>query len=273
MLPTLMVRQYGWNKPHYDPSKPMAVKAMPYIFKAAVLPRKFSLRKRMPNPYDQLTLGSCTGNALARLIAWLRLLAGKLTLPVANTPAGTPSRLMIYYDERAREGTVNSDAGASIHDGIHSLHKQGACMEDLWPYDVSKFAVKPPKQAYRAGLTDLLVNYAAIDVADRMSKKQAIFNDHPVVMGFTCYPELESDVAARTGQVAMPTGTEQPIGGHAIIKTGWDDDMKIGNHVGAYEWCNSWSAAWGDQGYGWAPYDYFDNPQLADDMWIGQSIN
>lgn len=273
MLPTLTVRRYGWNRPHYDPSKPMAVRVMPHLFKAQALPRKFSLRSQMFNPYDQSDIGSCTGNGLARILAFLRVLAGKLTIQQANTPAGTPSRLMIYYNEREREGTTSTDSGAAVHDGIHALNKQGACMENIWPYDTSKFAVKPPSQAYRMGLSDLLVTYAAIDTADQSSKKLAIINKRPVVFGFTCYPELESAQAARTGQVALPSGTEQPIGGHCVVKTGWDDDMVIDGHKGAYEWCNSWSGSWGDAGYGWAPYDYFDNPQLADDMWIGETTN
>ena len=32
-----------------------------------------------------------------------------------------PSRLFIYYNERVMEGTVNSDSGAQIRDGIKSV--------------------------------------------------------------------------------------------------------------------------------------------------------
>ncbi|MBK7766096.1 MAG: hypothetical protein IPI44_08275 [Sulfuritalea sp.] len=50
-----------------------------------------------------------------------------------------PSRLFIYYNERAMKGRVREDAGAQIRDGIKTLAKQGACPESLWPYDRARF--------------------------------------------------------------------------------------------------------------------------------------
>ena len=61
----------------------------------------------------------------------------------ANTIAGAPefdqmkqavkvftaSRLFIYYNERVMEGTVKSDSGAQIRDGIKSVGSIGACPE------------------------------------------------------------------------------------------------------------------------------------------------
>jgi hypothetical protein len=41
------------------------------------------------------------------------------------------------------EGTVNSDAGAQIRDGIKTVAKQGACHEQIWAYDITKFRTKP----------------------------------------------------------------------------------------------------------------------------------
>ncbi len=267
---TLMVRRYGWKRPLPCHNKPMISQVMPHLLKVGALPRKFSLRNLLFNPYDQLTLGSCTGNALARALAFCLLMESKLTKIQCNTPAGTPSRLMIYYDEREREGTVSSDAGAAIHDGVRSLHKQGTCFENVWRYDVNQFAVKPPPQAYRLAQKDLVHAYAAIDIADVMSKKMAIFNKVLVAQGFTCFSELESDMASKTGQVPLPGPGDQTIGGHAIVLTGWDDDMVIDGQQGAFEWGNSWGI-WGDAGYGWSPYSYFNNPNLADDAWVLQT--
>ena len=51
-----------------------------------------------------------------------------------------PSRLFIYYNERVIEGTVGSDAGAQIRDGIKVVAKQGVPPETDWPYDIAKFA-------------------------------------------------------------------------------------------------------------------------------------
>jgi C1A family cysteine protease len=31
---------------------------------------------------------------------------------------------------------------------------------------------------------------------------------------------------------------------------------------------NSWGPGWGDKGYFYLPYEYADNPNLADDFWV-----
>ena len=47
---------------------------------------------------------------------------------------------------------------------------------------------------------------------------------------------------------------------------GYDDARMIGPDPGAVLVRNSWSAAWGDQGYGWMPYSYLQRG-LASDFW------
>jgi hypothetical protein len=113
---------------------------------------------------------------------------------------------MIYYDERAMEGTVNSDAGAQIRDGIKSVAKQGTCFEDGadgWPYVVGKFKVKPPHQCYAAGLKDRAVIFKPIGQTIQQMRG-CLAEGYPFVFGFTCYPGLDSDEVASTGWLPMP---------------------------------------------------------------------
>ncbi len=44
--------------------------------------------------------------------------------------AFTPSRLFIYYNERVIEGTVSTDAGAQVRDGIKSVATLGRAARD-----------------------------------------------------------------------------------------------------------------------------------------------
>ena len=103
----------------------------------ATLPAKVGLRPRYRKTiYHQGQLGSCTGNAIACAIQFDRM-------KQKRTPDFVPSRLFIYYNERDMEGTVKSDSGAQIRDGIKCVTKVGDCPETDWRYDIAKFATKP----------------------------------------------------------------------------------------------------------------------------------
>ena len=122
MAKSNLPRRFGWIPDRPD-HRDFRYAAPGPLLKA--LPRKVDLRKGCPAVYDQGQLGSCTANAIAAGIEFDRL--------KQDLRDFTPSRLFIYYNERAMEGSVESDAGASIRDGIKSVSKQGDCPESEWP--------------------------------------------------------------------------------------------------------------------------------------------
>lgn len=233
---------------------------------AAPYPSTFSMRKLLPTPYDQGDLGSCTANALAASVALQMILEKKLV--ANNTPKTTPSRLFIYYNERAIEGTVSEDSGAYIRDGIKSLNKQGTCFESDWPYNIRVFTRKPSTLAYKNALPNTVKQYLKINVPDMNAKKAAITTNHAIVFGISVYESFESDNASKTGLIPMPDPSESMLGGHAMAIVGYDDNKVIGKSKGAFEVRNSWGPSWGDKGYCWIPYDYLNNTDLCDDNWI-----
>ena len=125
------------------PDQRDAVYAAPLRTAANPLPIYTDLRRQMPPVYDQGQLGSCTANAIAGAIQFERR-RQKLTDWV-------PSRLFCYYNERAMEGTVLSDAGASLRDGIKSVTQQGDCPENEWPYS-ENFTTQPVEACYQSAV-------------------------------------------------------------------------------------------------------------------------
>jgi C1A family cysteine protease len=249
------IQRYGWVPDLPDARDHLYAAPTPF---AAQLPPKADLRPGCPPVYDQGQLGSCTGNAIAGAIQFERM---KQQLASNDL---VPSRLFIYYDERVIEGTVQSDSGAQIRDGIKSVATTGACFEgpdpDEWSYVIANFREKPPQACYAAAKLDQVVNYRRI-VQNLNQMKGCLASGYPFVFGFTVYDSFESDAVARTGIVPMPASGEQVVGGHAVMAVGYDDSSQ------RFIVRNSWGGQWGQAGYFTMPYAYLTDGNLADDLW------
>lgn len=246
-------RPHGWvKKPKID----MPTKTFRTFLTSTV--KSVDLRSKCPPVYDQGQLGSCTANSIGFIHEFDQM--------KQNSPnVFTPSRLFIYYNERDMEGTVSQDSGAAVSDSVKTITKQGVCPETMWPYDISKFAVKPPASCYTEALNNQAVKFLQVNQTLN-DLKQALIEGFPIAFGFTVYQSFESDAVAKSGILPMPQPGETVIGGHAVAIVGFDDSKS------AFIARNSWSATWGLNGYFMMPYAYITDPNLASDFWVVQSV-
>ena len=218
----------------------------------AKLPPSADLRSGCSPVEDQGQLGSCTAQALIGALEYLEI--------QANAPFADLSRLFVYYNERP-DPTV--DSGAQIRDGIKSLAKIGVCREDLWPYAIDQFAVKPPDACYLAAGNHVITQYTRLNTLNDM--KSCLAMGYPFVFGWKVYQSAMTDKVKASGDIPMPGFWErhftQPLGGHAVLGCGFDDKTK------KIMFKNSWSTSWGDSGFGYLPYAYFNDPNLSSDFW------
>src|SRR6202795_1703015 len=182
------IARYGWI-PDLPDERDHLYAAPPAFLSA--LPPFIDLRANCPAVYDQGMLGSCTANAIGGAIEFDRL--------KQSLPDFVPSRLFIYYNERVIEGTVASDSGAMIRDGIKSVASQGACPEPEWPYDIAKFAQRPSAKAYSDAVTDRAISYQSL-VQDLNQMKGCLASGYPFVFGFTVYESFETAAVAKSRQ-------------------------------------------------------------------------
>jgi len=243
-------RKYGWAPDLPDHRDYLYSAPQPILAK---LPPKKDLRSGCPPVYDQGQLGSCTANAISGAIQFEQKKQG--------VPIFGPSRLFIYYNERDMEGTVNSDAGAQIRDGVKSVATLGVCPETEWPYDINKFADKPTPQCYADATKCEAVGYQRLDSTSLNQLKGCIASGFPFIFGFTVYDAFESQEVAETGVLNMPGPQEKVQGGHAVLAVGYDDAAQ------RFTVRNSWGKDWGIKGYFTIPYSYLTTTDLADDFW------
>ncbi len=249
------IAKYGWV-PDLPDQRDHFYAALPEVM--ATLPPKTDLRTQCPPVYDQGQLGSCTANAIGAAMQF-----DEIKQKFQNV--FVPSRLFIYYNERVIEGSVNTDSGAQIRDGIKCISKMGDCPETLWPYDISKFTQKPPKECYDQARKYRAVSYQRL-IQDLNQFKGCLASGYPFVFGFTVYESFESQQVANTGQVSMPLPGEKVMGGHAVLAVGYDDSNQT------FLVRNSWGPTWGMKGYFTMPYAYLLNSNLASDFWTVRVI-
>ncbi|MER5388659.1 C1 family peptidase [Saccharopolyspora sp. NPDC002686] len=252
---------YGWS-----PDLPDArdfLYAAPRVALVS-LPSSVDLRNGLPQPYDQGRIGSCTANAIAGAI--------QFDLEKQQSQDFLPSRLFIYYNERAMEGHVPVDSGAQIRDGIKSVAKLGVCPETEWPYDDTpagpdglfppgaREAEAPSDGCYKDALQNRVTSYQRV-TRDLDQFRGCLATGYPFVFGFTVYESFESQEVAKTGVVPMPSPQEQILGGHAVVAVGYDDAQQ------SFLCRNSWGADWGQKGYFALPYPYLTERALSSDFW------
>ena len=219
----------------------------PYVHTNDIQPDIVDLRSKMPQVYNQGMMQSCTAHALAGQLGFL------------NPGSETFSRLFIYYGERAIEGTVNVDAGAQLRDGIRFLANTGCCPESIWPYDKTKWAVKPINEAYVAATPHKILAYSRLSTLDDML--DCLAAGYPFVFGMAVYTLFERPEMAASGVLQMPIAGEKMLGGHAVEAVGYNMITK------RLLIRNSWGTKWGQSGHFTMPFDYVTNRGLTDDFW------
>ena len=175
---------------------------------------------------------------------------------------------------------VTGDTGAWLRNTMGALRLCGVPDERYWPYTDAKpaFDDEPPSFVYAVADNYEAVRYFCHDPlrenrsgsAVLASVKRYLDAGIPSMFGFWGFPSFNyCDVK---GGIPYPCPGERAQWGHAIVAVGYDDRKKIKNTMcnktttGALLIRNSWGTTWGDQGYGWLPYDYVTN-KLALDFW------
>lgn len=233
------------------------------------LPNSVSLIQWFSPVEDQGELGSCTANAAVGLVEYFERRAFGKHIDA--------SRLFLY---KATRNLMNEkgDTGAFLRSTMGALVLFGVPPEEYWPYKIGSFDKEPSAFCYAFAQNYQPLSYYRLDPPGTTPEqlltriKTNLAAGLPSMFGFTVYSSI-SQAGNNDGKIPYPTKGEKIEGGHAIVAAGYDDNMKIKNinmggkeTTGALLIRNSWSEDWGQDGYGWLPYEYVMTG-LADDWW------
>lgn len=218
-------------------------------------PAEVDLRALLSAIVDQGPLGSCTANAIVSGLREYFILKSGLPLTLL-------SRLFLYWQERNIEGSINTDAGAMIRDGMKVLQQIGVSPEVDFPYVVDQFAVTPTEKAIKDAARFSITAYHR--VMNFQEVQACLVAGFPVVLGFYVYDSFIDFDLAMTGMVPMPDETKETLqGGHAVLIVGY---KKFSGEMYAIV-RNSWGTSWGDHGYCYMPQAFIE--KYGFDLWTG----
>lgn len=226
------------------------------MLQGLTLPSLVDLRNQDSPIEDQGQLGSCTSFAAGA--------AFRFDMRKQGLSDFVPSHLFEYYNSRSRN-QKSVDSGATIRGAIKAINTYGLCPESEWPYDISKFASKPPTQSYKDALQDRAIKYQAI-AQNITVMKNCLAQGLPFVIGISVYQSFESQIVANTGMVPLPKNSERLLGGHALMVCGYRDSNLT------FIVRNSWGSGFGDGGYIYLPYAYLLDSGLSSDFWCIQTV-
>jgi C1A family cysteine protease len=222
------------------------------------LPASVDLRDWCSEIENQGSLGSCTDNAGVGILEYYERRAfGRHT---------DASRLFLYKATRNLLRWTG-DRGAYLRTTMGALVLFDVPPEEYWPYVIADFDKEPSAFCYSFARNYQTLQYFRLDPPGTEKKKLLtrtkgfLAAGLPSMFGFTVFSSINQ--ARDDGKIPYPCRQERALGGHAVAAVGFDDKVKIQNEtckeaktMGALLIRNSWGKGWGEDGYGWLPYEY-----------------
>jgi len=260
----------GWIPPYPDlrDYTPEHEKVAPALQKVGInpgqmpgsMPRRVDLRQWCSPVESQGSLNACSAHAASSIIEYYEKRAfGKYI---------DASRLFIYKNTRNLMQTTG-DSGAWLRHTMGALRLTGVAPEKYWPYITSKYDEEPSSFVYAVAENYETLRYFCHDPQHAnvpksqlvQSLKNYLAHGIPFMFGFFGFDSYNQ--GNTKGAYPIPCNGESSKWAHAVAAVGYDDDKVIRNKRcnkttrGAFLIKNSYSKYWGDNGYGWIPYEYF----------------
>jgi GNAT superfamily N-acetyltransferase len=171
------------------------------------------------------------------------------------------SRMYSWVRSRQLEGTYPGDryTGCRVITACRVSRGYGYPPEEAWPY-IKNTDPWPPTEP--PGLDAIakkfrLWFYQRVRNVDECKQVLRFNGGLPVHVAVAADLRAWSD--APSGNIPLPSNDSAPPDTHSVLIEGYNDSRQV------LKFANSWGAGWGDGGYGYLPYAYFE--RLLNEAW------
>lgn len=144
------------------------------------------------------------------------------------------------------------DKGSQFEDALRVLTNQGAALMNDMPYDPDNYRKQPTEEIRLRAKPFRIRQWLRVNTAERSEIKLHIKNRIPVIIGAPVDEGFRNAIKNGTGEYFWNTKSGNSLGDHAMLVVGYDDVKK------AFKIMNSWGKTWGNDGYCWMDYDFFE---------------
>lgn len=207
--------------------------------------KNIDLRQFAGPVLDQGSIGACHPVAVVQIL--------DLQMRQCGREIPTLSWMQLYADTRIAQGTFGTDSGSVMEVTFQQAQQKGISYASTWANDPALLYVTPSQAAYNDASTKKLGGYSQLNTETQWNiilngVKQSLSEGKAVNVGYNVDPWWQS----LTGPLSEQTGSGPDTvgGGHSSAIVGVGDSGTSDVLDDFYVIKNSWSAAWGDNGYG-----------------------
>jgi C1A family cysteine protease len=227
----------------------------------ATLPTSYVISTGLPPVGDQGQQGSC--------VAWSTGYYQKSYGHGGLNPTSSSTQYSPSFIYNQLDGGV--DGGLYPVDAYNLLVSKGDTTLNIMPYNQYDYYTQPNSTQLadaakhkNVSSSNIFQGYGYGGATQRTTVKTQIYgngsNSHTLVgIAIPVYPEWDNAQNNSTYVVDRPKSGESSRGGHMVTIIGYDDNKAYNGYTGAFKVINQWGTSWGNAGYTWISYDFFQN--------------
>jgi C1A family cysteine protease len=215
------------------------------------IPSKFTLNTPPVEPNGQGNECSCVSWAIAYTARSFYLNTsftnanGSINYASVCSPEYMYNQTKISLDCEKGSYFISSDGKLGALD---LLVQQGVCKWKDMPYTDEGCAIQPNSSQKSSALSAKISKYEQVAGFSTLEIKKLLLSQTPIIIGAM----VDEGFVNATKSFVWNSKKGKDLGGHALVIMGYDDAKN------AFKIQNSWTTSWGDSGYSWLDYNYYN---------------